>query len=139
MKLDVREFDGPLHVDRVTAPMQLYNANGAIVVEDAAAALTAESDNGDVTVTNARNMVELTCGNGNVTATLAPAWSGNVVRMEASNGNLKLNVPSGFRASFDVNSANGLVRNALHNTPHAPLVFMLTQDGNVSVDIARTP
>ncbi len=133
MKIDLREFAGRVHVDRVTAPMQIYNANGAILVDDAQSALTAQSDQGDVTVTNARGMVELTCGNGNAIATLARNWSGNLVRMESSQGNLTLNVPAGFRARFDLTSTQGNVTNPLRTTPHAPLVFMLTQQGNVTV------
>lgn len=137
MKLDVREFAGAVHVERVSAPMQIYNANGPIVVDDASAPLTAQSDQGDVTVTNARGMVELTCGNGNVNATLADNWSGNLVRMESSQGNLTLNVPSGFRARFDLTSAQGTVTNPLHTSPHAPLVFMLTEVGNVAINARK--
>ncbi|MBV8638540.1 MAG: hypothetical protein JO322_10670 [Candidatus Eremiobacteraeota bacterium] len=134
IKIDLREFAGPVHIDRVTAPMQIYNAEGSILVDDARSALTAESDRGDVTVSKAIGMVELTCGNGNANATLAPNWSGNLVRMESSQGNLTLNVPRTFRARFDVSSAQGTVNNPLPTTPHAPLVFMLTEQGNVVVN-----
>ncbi len=133
MKVDLREFAGRVHVERVTAPMQIYSANGPILVDDALSALTAESDQGDVTVGNARAMVELTCGNGNVNATLAPNWAGNLVRMESTQGNLTLSVADGFRGRFDVTSAQGTVTNPLHTTAHAPLVFMLTEQGNVAV------
>jgi hypothetical protein len=136
MKLDLREFAGTVHIDRVTAPMQIYNANGPIVVDSASSPLTAEADLGDVTVNDAHAMLELSCGTGNVTATLAPNWNGKLVRMESSQGNLTLGVPAGFRASFDVTSADGKVANALRSTPHAPLVFMLTQQGNVAVDVS---
>ena len=133
MKVDLREFAGRVHVDRVSAPMQIYNANGAILVDDARSALTAESDQGDVTVSNARSMVELTCGNGNATATLAANWAGNLVRMESTQGNLTLNVPENFRGRFDLTSAQGTVTNPLRATAHAPLVFMLSEQGNVAV------
>ena len=136
MKLDVREFSGNVHVERVTAPMQVYDAEGSIVVDEAGSALTAESDAGDVTVTSARSMVELTCAAGNATATLAPNWNGNMVRMESSKGDLTLNVPPSFRANFDVTTANGKKTNPLANTPHAPLVFMLAEQGNVTVNVA---
>lgn len=134
MKVDLREFAGPVHVDRVSAPMQIYNANGSILVDDALSALTAESDQGDVTVSNAHGMVELTCANGNANATLAPNWAGNLVRMESTQGNLTLSVPEGFRGRFDLTSAQGRVTNSLPTTAHAPLVFMLTEQGNVSVE-----
>lgn len=137
LKIDLREFAGPVHVERVTAPMQIYNADGSIVVDDARSALTAESDRGDVTVGNALGVLELTCGNGNAIATLAPKWAGNLVRMESSQGNLTLNVPDGFRARFDVTSAQGNVSNPLRTTPHAPLVFMLTEQGNIAVNARK--
>ena len=133
IKMDVREFAGRVHIDRVTAPMQIYDANGSILVDDARSALTAESDQGDVSVSNASGMVELTCGNGNATATLATNWTGNLVRMESTQGNLTLNVPPGFRARFDLTTAQGSVTNAIRTTAHAPLVFMLTEQGNVAV------
>jgi hypothetical protein len=133
MKVDLREFDGRVHVDRVTAPMQIYSANGPILVDEAHSALTAESDQGDVTVTSARDMVELTCGNGNASATLAANWAGNLVRMESTRGNLTLNVPVGFHGRFDLTSAQGTVTNPLRTTAHAPLVFMLTEQGSVAV------
>jgi hypothetical protein len=136
MKLDVREFSGQLHVERVTAPMQLYDADGSIIVDDAGSALTAQSDSGDVTVANARGMLELTCAAGNATATLSKNWNGNLVRMESAKGDLTLNVPSSFRARFDVTTGDGKVTNPLRNTPHAPLVFMLAEQGNVSVVVA---
>ena len=136
LKIDLREFTGRIHVDRVTAPMQLYNANGAIVVDDASAPLTAEADLGDITVGSALGMIELTCGTGNAIATLASGWRGNLVRMESSTGNLTLNVPSGFRARFDVTSASGNVSNPLRSTPHAPLVFMLAEQGNIAVSVS---
>lgn len=133
MKLDLREFEGSIHIDRITAPAQVYNANGPIVVDDASSALTAEADLGDITVKSARGMVELTCGTGNATATLVPNWGGNLVRMESSKGNLALNVHNPFRAKFDVTSGSGNVSNPLRSSAHAPLVFMLTEDGSVTI------
>ena len=82
---------------------------------------------------NARGMVELTCGNGNANATLAHNWAGNLIRMESSQGNLTLNVPQAFRGRFDLTTAQGTVTNPLRTTPHAPLVFMLTEQGNVTI------
>jgi len=133
MKLDLREFEGRVHVDGVTAPMQVYDANGNIVVDDAAAPLTADADSGDITVSSAHTSITLTAGNGNVNATLAPGWRGSLVRLEASDGNLTLNVPRGFQAHYDVNSGSGHVSNPLRNVPKAPLVFMLTEQGDVSI------
>jgi hypothetical protein len=134
MRLDLREFAGRVHIDRVTEPMQIYDANGNIVVDDARAALTAEDDNGNIAVGNARAMLMLTVGNGNVSAGLAPGWRGKLVRLEASNGNLNLAVPAGFAAQFDLSSAGGTVSNPLRSRAKGPLVFMLAEQGNVSIE-----
>ncbi len=133
VKLDLRAFGGAIHVDRVTAPMQLYASNGAIAVDASDAPLTAYSEIGDVTVADARGMVELTCGRGNASATLAPGWRGNLVRMESSQGNLTLDVPPGFRARYDVTTGQGKVTNPEASVAHAPLVFMLTQKGDITI------
>ncbi|HTU69803.1 MAG TPA: hypothetical protein VMF11_05735 [Candidatus Baltobacteraceae bacterium] len=133
MRLDLREFAGRVHVERVTQPMQIYDAEGNIVVDDAAAALTAEDDAGDITVAGAHSSITLTVGNGDVDATLAPGWRGSLVRLEASDGNLHLAVPAGFRAHYDLTSGSGTVSNPLRNVPKSPLVFMLAAQGNVSI------
>ncbi len=133
MHLDLREFSGRVHVDAVTASMQIYDADGNIVVDTASAPLTAEADSGDISVSGARTSITLSAGNGNVTAALAPGWRGSLVRLESSNGNLHLSVPPGFRAHYDVTSGSGQVSNPLRSVSKAPLVFMLAEQGNVSI------
>jgi hypothetical protein len=137
VKLDLRSSAGNVHIDRVTAPAQLYSANGSIVVDAADAPLTANADFGDVTVAAAHTMLELSCGQGNVSATLDLGWQGNLVRLEASQGNLTLSVPPDFRARYDLTAAAGSVHNALPSVPHAPLVFMLSQKGDVTVKMRQ--
>ena len=133
MRLDLRENAGRIHVERVPVPMQLYNEEGNIVVDDASAQLTAYAVAGDVSVTSAHTSLTLTVGTGNVDATLARGWRGSLVRLEASNGNLHLVVPAGFKARYDVTSGSGRVTNPLHSVPKAPLVFMLTETGDASI------
>lgn len=133
LQIDLREFGGRVRVDAVTAPSQYYNANGNIEIADARATLTAESDNGDISVAAAHGNLTLTTGNGKNTATLARDWRGKLVRMEASNGAMILNVPAGFRANFDVTAANGKVTNPLRSTGKEPVVFMLSQAGDITV------
>ncbi len=133
MHLDLREFSGRIHADSVPASMQLYDADGNIVVDGTSAALTAEADAGDITVTGARTTLSLTASTGNVNATLAAGWRGSEVRLEAANGNLRLTVPAGFKGRYDVTSGSGHVANPLRSVSGAPLVFMLTEQGNVSI------
>jgi hypothetical protein len=131
--LDLRENSGRIHVDNVPASMQLYDGEGDIVVDGAAAQLTAYAAAGNIAVTNAHTSVTLTVDTGNVSATLAPGWRGSLIRLEASNGSLHLSVPAGFRAHYDVTSGSGHVSNPLRNAAASPLVFMLTEQGDVSI------
>jgi hypothetical protein len=133
LQLDLREFAGRVHLDDVTAASQIYDANGDVVVDRTAAALTAEADNGDILVAHAGAALELTVGEGNVSAALAPDWNGKLVRLEASDGNLDLHVPPGFRARFDLSSGSGRVSNPLRSQSSGPLVFALAERGNVSI------
>jgi hypothetical protein len=133
LKLDLREFMGRVHVDRVTAPMLIYDADGNIVVDDAPSALTAEADSGNIDVTGARARLTLTTIDGNVVARLAPGYAGRLVRLEAQNGNLQLNVPAGFAGHYDLTTGQGRVSNAMRSNPKGPLVFMLAEQGNISV------
>jgi hypothetical protein len=133
LKLDLREFMGRVHVDRVTAPMLIYDADGNIVVDDAPSSLTAEADSGDIDVTGARAGLTLTTINGNVVASLAPGYAGRLVRLEAQSGNLQLHVPAGFAGHYDLTTGQGHVSNALRSSPKGPLVFMLAEQGNISI------
>jgi hypothetical protein len=131
--LDLRENAGRVHVDNVPVSMQLYDAQGNVVVDGAAAQLTAYAAAGDISVTNARTSIMLTSDTGNVSVALAPGWRGSLIRLEASNGNLHLTVPAGFKAHYDVTSGSGHVSNPLHNVAAGPLVFMLTEQGDVNI------
>ena len=133
LKLDLREFQGHVQADQLVAETSLYDADGSIAVSGAAAALTAEADSGAIDVTGARGNVSLTTGTGAVTAALAAGWRGNLVRMESSDGPLHLAVPAGFRGSYDLTSAQGAVRNSLAPVKGGAVVFMLTQNGDVSI------
>jgi Putative adhesin len=133
MHLDLRQTSGRIHVDNVPASMQLYDAEGDIVVDDSATQLTAYAAAGNISVTNAHTSLTLTADTGNVNATLAPAWRGSLIRLEASNGDLHLSVPAGFKAHYDVTSGSGHVSNPLRNAATGPLVFMLTEQGDVSI------
>jgi hypothetical protein len=133
VRLDLREFAGRIHIDTVPAPMQLYAAQGDIVIDDAAQPVTAEADAGNISVGSARNSLTLSAGSGNVDATLAQGWRGSLVRLEASTGNLTLHVPAGFRGKYDLSSGGGEVSNPLRSVAGAPLVFMLTEQGNIAI------
>ncbi len=137
LPLRIRQFGGAVTVTRPAAPVEILNESGGINVSDPAAAVTAEAARGDVRVSGARASVELTADAGNVDAQLAAGWSGRLVRLEASRGNLTLAVPQDFRARFDATAPAGTVTNPLRSEAHAPLVFMLTQTGNVTVNVEK--
>lgn len=133
IRMDLREFSGRVHVDRVTAPMQIYDAEGNVVVDDAPASLTAQADSGDISVSGARSRLMLSTINGNVDAALHAGFNGKLVRIESQDGNLTLAVPAGFAGHYDLTTASGKVSNPLRSDPKGPLVFMLAEQGNVSI------
>jgi len=133
MQLDLRQFAGKVQADGLVAASQIYDANGPISIAGALGPITAEADNGSIDLIDAHANVMLTSGNGAVEAQLAADWHGKLVRIESSNGALGLTVPAGFRARYDLTTSNGKVRNALRAVKGAPLVFMLTESGDVSV------
>lgn len=133
LRLDLREFSGRVHVDRVSAPAQIYDGDGNIVVDDAPSALTAQADSGDITVAGARSRLMLSTIDGNVDARLHAGFNGKLIRLESQNGNLTLGVPTGFTGHYDLTTGSGKVSNALRNDPKGPLVFMLAEQGNISV------
>jgi hypothetical protein len=133
LRLDLRQFAGHIQADQLVSSTQLYDANGSIAIAGARGPVTAEADSGSIALTDAHGTVQLTTGNGPVSAQLAAGWRGSLVRLESSNGALSLSVPAGFRGDYDLTSASGAVHNALRTVRGAPVVFMLTQNGSVSV------
>jgi hypothetical protein len=133
VRLDLREFAGHVQADGLVSASQLYDADGSITVAGARGPLTAEADSGAIAVSGALSTVQLTTGNGPVTAQLAQGWRGSLVRIESSNGPLNLTVPPDFRGNYDLSSASGSVHNWLKSVKGATTVFMLTQNGSVSV------
>jgi hypothetical protein len=133
LAIDLREFDGHVQVDRVSSPTQIYNAEGSVDVTSASAPLTTEADAGNITVGSSNNTLNLSTGTGNITAAITSDWHGRQIRFEASNGNIALTAPPDLRATFDLTTDNGTVTNPLHSTPRAPSVFMLAQQGNITV------
>lgn len=135
LALRVRQFGGAVEVVRPQAPVEIYDESGAITVTEPRASVAALADSGNVNVSAAHGPVELTAGDGNVEAQLATGWSGRLVKLEASSGNLHLAVPQNFRARYDTTAGTGTVTNPLRSESRAPLVFMLTQRGNVTVSV----
>lgn len=133
MRLVVKEYGGNVRVGNAVAPIEIYNANGNIVVGEVRSHVTALADDGNVYVAAAYGSVDLSAGVGNVDVVLGPGWSGSLVRLEAAKGNLHLTVPSGFKGRYDATTGRGTVTNPFHSVLRAPLVFMLVENGNVTI------
>lgn len=134
LPLTVRQFGGAVRVGgAASAPVEIYDAGGSITVRHPRGRVTALADAGDVSVEEARSTVETTAVRGNVAVTLADGWSGSLVRLEATSGNVHLAVPANFRAQYDVTAETGTVLNPFRSAAHAPLVFALVETGNVTI------
>ena len=133
LRVDLREFAGAVSIAHARAPVQIYNANGPISILGASAPVTAEADNGAIAASGIGSAIAATTGSGRVSVALASGWSGREVRLESSNGALELALPPGTRAHFDLSTGQGAIHNAFANDPKAPLIFMLTERGDINV------
>ena len=133
MKIDLREFAGNVKSGSPRGGRADLRCQRQYHDHGATAPVTAEADSGTITLTDAHDNVSLTTSNGPVKAQLAAGWHGKLVRIESSNGALDLNVSPGFRGALRPGAGRGTVHNALRPVKGAPLVFMLTQSGNVTV------
>lgn len=135
MRLDLRLSNGNVRIANPSASVEIYDQEGNIDIDSPRASITAESAHGDVLVTGALAPVDLAADDGNVTATLAPAWSGNEIRMQSGKGNVRLTVPNGFRAKIDASSESGAVHNTFGNSnARAPFVWLYSLKGDVWLD-----
>ncbi len=133
LAISVREFSGGVHVAHARAPLEVYNASGSIDIDGASARVAVESDNGPIAARGIAGDIDATTSNGAVHVALVRGWKGREVRLESSNGALTLVVPPAFHAHYDCSSGDGRVTNPFRSDAHAPLVFMLTERGDVTV------
>jgi hypothetical protein len=76
-------------------------ANGDLTIEGASV-VNARTTNGDVTVKDASGDVDAIAHQGDVSVSLAPGWKGTHVGASTRFGDVRLAVPSGFRARMHV-------------------------------------
>lgn len=81
--------------------------NGDVMVNGAGAAVDASTTNGDVTIRNASSDIDAHSQQGDVTASLGSVWSGDSVVMHTRFGDLRLDVPQGFRGDVHAHTIAG--------------------------------
>jgi hypothetical protein len=116
-----------------TVALTVAIVNGDVTVTGAAASIDAQTTNGDVTVRGAATTLALGSHEGDVTAWLAPAWRGSSIVMSTRFGDVRLNVPDGFRGDVRAHTVAGDIRESA-SVPSGPAsVDLSTTFGDVTV------
>jgi hypothetical protein len=85
--------------------------NGSIAVDGVRGQVRFHTTNGSVRLSDVGGEIEGGTTNGSVTVDLAGAgWTGNGLRVETTNGSVKLNLPENFSARILASTVNGSVK-----------------------------
>ena len=127
---DRLETDGPSGLDRgeswsvsyrITVPRQmgldLKTVNGGISVRDVEGRIELETNNGGVNLSGVAGDVRGRTTNGGVSVDLdGPAWQGEGLDLETSNGGVTIAVPDGYSARLEAGTVNGGLRSDFPTT-----------------------
>lgn len=112
--------------------VEASDLSGDITIDNERAHAALETSSGSIVANNALGELELAADSGNVTVTLARGWHAPSLRMQSGGGNLRLTVPSNFRARIDASTGGGHVHNALPRMKVSkPFVWLFTVNGDV--------
>jgi hypothetical protein len=139
---DRLEAEGPTGLGRreswsvsyeLTVPMQmslaLKTVNGGISIKDVEGRLEFGTTNGGVRLTNVAGDVRGRTTNGGVDIDLdGPAWRGEGLDVQTSNGGVRLAIPDGYSAQLEAGTVNGGLNSD----------FPLTVKGRINRDIEAT-
>ena len=114
----VRETNGRIDVRGVTAALDLDTTNGRIAIAGAGPAISAHTDNGSIDAT----MTSLAGG--------APK-----IALSSTNGGVRLHVPRGFTTRVEAHTANGDVKNPLHDGTGPGTVSVDTTNGEIEITV----
>lgn len=117
-RLTVREINGSIAVDGVTAPLDVRTSNGR------------------VTIAGAGPVIDGRTSNGTIEATIATLSGGSPrITLESTNGGIRLHVPRAFAARVEANTVNGRVTNPLAGATGSGTATLKTTNGNIEVAV----
>jgi hypothetical protein len=106
--LQVRSGDGSVSLDDVHGALRLTSSDGNVVIRRATGTLEARGSDGHMQVDGQFTAVQLHTSDGNLDLTLSPGSQLNAAsRIESSDGQVILHVPSTLAADLDVTTSDG--------------------------------
>jgi DUF4097 and DUF4098 domain-containing protein YvlB len=107
-KLQVHAGDGSVTLEDVHGDLHLGTSDGNVVVRRATGTLEARGSDGHMQIDGQFNAVQLQTSDGNLDFTLAPGSQLNAAsRIESSDGQVVLHVPSTLTADLDISTSDG--------------------------------
>jgi putative adhesin len=107
--LSLEAHNGSLKIDTVHGQIRFHTVNGSVHLAQLGGDVDGATTNGSVTITLTGNR-----------------WEGNGLRMETTNGSVRLNVPANYSAQIEASTVNG----GMH------VDFPITMSGNIGKTLA---
>ena len=86
---------------------------GSVDINGSAAGVAARTTNGNVTAANVSGPVALSTTNGNVDLLVDSVSDADSIRVSATNGNIRAELPAALQGRFDLAATNGMVHSNL--------------------------
>ncbi|HVM75746.1 MAG TPA: hypothetical protein VMT75_08895 [Candidatus Saccharimonadales bacterium] len=103
--MDLQAHNGPLTLRKVDGSLRVRAENGPVTVTDCNGDLDLASHNGPVTLEGNSGKLKVTTENGPVTVALTGAkWNGSGLDAHATNGPVRLEIPSGYQSGVVLES-----------------------------------
>jgi hypothetical protein len=114
--------------------LEIVDQFGDVTVDSPQAAVAIDDDSGNVIVNNAHARVDAVADKGNATVDLASGWNADAIRMESTQGDLRLTLGSAIKGELDASTEDGTVHNTAGDMiakANLPVIFMITEKGDV--------
>ena len=106
--MDLQAHNGPLTLRRVDGSLKVRSENGPLTITDCTGELDVTSNNGPVTLEGNSGRQKVITENGPVTVSLTGSkWDGSGLEAHATNGPIRLEIPSGYQSGVVLESEGG--------------------------------
>jgi hypothetical protein len=91
--LQLKAFNGSIHLEGTTGQIRAHTLNGSLHLKDVGGDVEAETQNGSLTLELASS-----------------GWHGKGLKLNTTNGSVRLNLPATFSAEVEASTVNGRVK-----------------------------
>jgi len=106
---DITNSNGQITVSDLTRDVKAYSSNGAVALTNIAADVDVRTSNGKIDLDGIAGSVRGVTSNGKVTVDATLPDSGGYCRLETSNGEVKLTIPTLTSAQVYASTSNGQI------------------------------